>query len=293
MFLPKGGLLGFGLKHEYPVSSSSELQTFLSYLKGIDAAIVTTAKSLGLKAYLRAIYDLNDCVDGDWDEDDEDEEDSEDYEEDYDPNEGYEDDDSDEDYEDYYQDKGKAKSKPEKSNWTMTSTVVDLQFYGQLELKSEIIKLIRYSRDGQGFTPRGFIKYEDEENPKTELEREQVIVTTRWEICDIGTKRVKQAVERKTVTNNLQTKKKTSVTQVIDAIDQEVKDAKAPPSKADEDSEVVINWITQVNTRNPVETAYISYGNEASMSHIYARVNLIVEVPKREERQLQRSGNVV
>ncbi|KZT39340.1 hypothetical protein SISSUDRAFT_1119066 [Sistotremastrum suecicum HHB10207 ss-3] len=58
-FLPEGGLLGFGLKHEYPLSASSDLQNFVGFLKGSDSAIIKTADSLDMKAYLRAVYDVS------------------------------------------------------------------------------------------------------------------------------------------------------------------------------------------------------------------------------------------
>ncbi|KZS88273.1 hypothetical protein SISNIDRAFT_446096 [Sistotremastrum niveocremeum HHB9708] len=57
-FLPQGGLLGFGLEHQYPMSNTSKLQSLMMYLKGTDSFIVMTAQALGLKAYLRTVYDI-------------------------------------------------------------------------------------------------------------------------------------------------------------------------------------------------------------------------------------------
>ncbi|KZS88281.1 hypothetical protein SISNIDRAFT_418419, partial [Sistotremastrum niveocremeum HHB9708] len=58
-FLPLGGLLGFGLKHAYPMSAKSDVQKYVSYLKGTDCTIVEVANALGLSSYLRVVYDLS------------------------------------------------------------------------------------------------------------------------------------------------------------------------------------------------------------------------------------------
>ncbi|KAF7361145.1 hypothetical protein MSAN_01146300 [Mycena sanguinolenta] len=74
-FLPTGGILGFGLRHAYPVNSQTSLKKLKSFLKGVDALLVHTSELLGLKTSLKAVYsdddreiildniagDLNDC----------------------------------------------------------------------------------------------------------------------------------------------------------------------------------------------------------------------------------------
>ncbi|TDL27752.1 hypothetical protein BD410DRAFT_781636 [Rickenella mellea] len=61
-FLPKGGLLGFGLKHQYPISSNADtemdLQDLIPYLKGEDSAILDACKAQGLEASLKIVYEL-------------------------------------------------------------------------------------------------------------------------------------------------------------------------------------------------------------------------------------------
>ncbi|KAF7361148.1 Fe2OG dioxygenase domain-containing protein [Mycena sanguinolenta] len=62
-FLPDGGILGFGLRHAYPVNSQTQLKKLKSSLKGVDALLVYTSEELfGLKTSLKAIY--NDDDDG-------------------------------------------------------------------------------------------------------------------------------------------------------------------------------------------------------------------------------------
>ncbi|KZV92873.1 hypothetical protein EXIGLDRAFT_836130 [Exidia glandulosa HHB12029] len=67
-FLPTGGRLGFGLKHQYPIpvelEGRNEKQAFqdLSYaLKGSDRAVFHTAELLGLKPKLAMAYELEDA----------------------------------------------------------------------------------------------------------------------------------------------------------------------------------------------------------------------------------------
>ncbi|TDL27720.1 hypothetical protein BD410DRAFT_760853 [Rickenella mellea] len=63
-FFSKGGLLGFGLKHQYPLSSDKrgnfDLKNLLTCLKGEDAVILRACKEHGLTASLKIIYDAND-----------------------------------------------------------------------------------------------------------------------------------------------------------------------------------------------------------------------------------------
>lgn len=58
--LPKGGTLGFGLRHEYPVNAQTELHTLLDFLKGSDAIIKRACKQLSLDVSLKVIYRDND-----------------------------------------------------------------------------------------------------------------------------------------------------------------------------------------------------------------------------------------
>jgi hypothetical protein len=71
-FLPDGGLIGFGLSHQYPVKdrfddmdyeayfptseNKKAVQKVLTMLKGKDRVIYESCKDLGLDAYLRVIY---------------------------------------------------------------------------------------------------------------------------------------------------------------------------------------------------------------------------------------------
>lgn len=58
-FLPKGGSLGFGLRHEYPIDKGRYTKT-LDYLedslKGSDAVLMKVCKELSLKATIKMIY---------------------------------------------------------------------------------------------------------------------------------------------------------------------------------------------------------------------------------------------
>lgn len=53
-FLPNGGALGFGLRHEYPIKDS--LEHVYKLLKGSDAVILRTCTSLFLPARLHLLY---------------------------------------------------------------------------------------------------------------------------------------------------------------------------------------------------------------------------------------------
>ncbi|TDL27747.1 hypothetical protein BD410DRAFT_760896 [Rickenella mellea] len=61
-FLPKGGLLGFGLKHQYPLSSKPKtdigLENLLTCLKGKDAMVLRACTELGLLTSLKIIYNV-------------------------------------------------------------------------------------------------------------------------------------------------------------------------------------------------------------------------------------------
>ncbi|KAJ6452252.1 hypothetical protein C8R45DRAFT_1041040 [Mycena sanguinolenta] len=59
-FLPQGGILGFGLRHAYPVNSQTQLKKLKSSLKGVDALLVHTSELLGLKTSLNAVYSDDD-----------------------------------------------------------------------------------------------------------------------------------------------------------------------------------------------------------------------------------------
>jgi len=54
--LPDGGLLGFGLQHEYPVNSKTDLNDLIRCLKGGDALIYRVCSQLSLKASLKVVY---------------------------------------------------------------------------------------------------------------------------------------------------------------------------------------------------------------------------------------------
>ena len=59
-FFPKGGSLGFGLAHLYPVTFDTVLEGLIQHLKGEDAHIYRTCQELQLKPALRMIYDNRD-----------------------------------------------------------------------------------------------------------------------------------------------------------------------------------------------------------------------------------------
>ncbi|KDQ60430.1 hypothetical protein JAAARDRAFT_125785, partial [Jaapia argillacea MUCL 33604] len=56
-FLPYGGTLGFGLRHQYPLPEEGDLTPLESCLKGSDAVVMEVCRYLGLDVSLRAIYD--------------------------------------------------------------------------------------------------------------------------------------------------------------------------------------------------------------------------------------------
>jgi len=66
-FLPNGGLLGFGLFHEYPLaatgSDNDELVRIAELLKGSDAAIMQACRALGLRCSLNVGYIDEGCYD--------------------------------------------------------------------------------------------------------------------------------------------------------------------------------------------------------------------------------------
>ncbi|KZT01145.1 uncharacterized protein LAESUDRAFT_492397 [Laetiporus sulphureus 93-53] len=57
-FMPKGGLIGFGLRHQYPfmLNEPLNLQAFAKRLKGSDAVVVDVCKELGLNASFKFVY---------------------------------------------------------------------------------------------------------------------------------------------------------------------------------------------------------------------------------------------
>lgn len=59
-FMPKGGNLGFGLSHQYPVNlASNTLRGLVDCLKGTDAVIRRTCQELSLEASPRVIYETS------------------------------------------------------------------------------------------------------------------------------------------------------------------------------------------------------------------------------------------
>lgn len=57
-YLPKGGLVGFGLRHEYPVAKNCRSVVHLvESLKGTDAILMKVCKDLGLTADLWMVYE--------------------------------------------------------------------------------------------------------------------------------------------------------------------------------------------------------------------------------------------
>ncbi|KAK0219383.1 hypothetical protein EDD85DRAFT_1028980 [Armillaria nabsnona] len=64
-FLPEGGMLGFGLRHQYPIAVSAadtggkaqeQFSRLVDYLKGGDASIFRACRDLSLEPILRIIY---------------------------------------------------------------------------------------------------------------------------------------------------------------------------------------------------------------------------------------------
>lgn len=56
-FMEKGGYLGFGLQHEYPLDPKAGLGNLASCLKGSDAIIQKICSELSLQTMLRVIYE--------------------------------------------------------------------------------------------------------------------------------------------------------------------------------------------------------------------------------------------
>ena len=58
-FLPKGGILGFGLDHKYPINpTSTDLRGIEKCLKGMDESIRRVCESLSLKTTIGAIMGM-------------------------------------------------------------------------------------------------------------------------------------------------------------------------------------------------------------------------------------------
>ncbi|KAJ7150855.1 hypothetical protein C8R43DRAFT_1096756 [Mycena crocata] len=55
-FLPKGGILGFGLRYEYPIDMNTNLVRMKSLLKGADALLIRICEELQLRASLKVVY---------------------------------------------------------------------------------------------------------------------------------------------------------------------------------------------------------------------------------------------
>ncbi|KAK0203869.1 hypothetical protein DFS33DRAFT_1384131 [Desarmillaria ectypa] len=55
-FLPDGGCLGFGLRHQYPLGPNGSVQSLVGNLKGSDAAIYSACTELGLNVMLQVLY---------------------------------------------------------------------------------------------------------------------------------------------------------------------------------------------------------------------------------------------
>ena len=54
--MPKGGILGFGLKYQYPVTYETEMSDLKDRLKGSDAHIWNACSDLGLEPKLWIAY---------------------------------------------------------------------------------------------------------------------------------------------------------------------------------------------------------------------------------------------
>ncbi|EGN97805.1 hypothetical protein SERLA73DRAFT_90914 [Serpula lacrymans var. lacrymans S7.3] len=54
--LPEGGYLGFGLRHQYPVNSETDIQNLVDCLKGSDAVIASICDQLALPYSLKVFY---------------------------------------------------------------------------------------------------------------------------------------------------------------------------------------------------------------------------------------------
>ena len=51
-----------------------------------------------------------------------------------------------------------------------------------------------------------------------------------------------------------------------------------------------VHWVTEMNKLNTVESTYISYGNQAVLSHIYLKACLVVEIKSAEDRKAALRG---
>ncbi|TDL25167.1 hypothetical protein BD410DRAFT_837405 [Rickenella mellea] len=60
-FLPQGGLLGFGLRYQYPLSRNGlpDLDKMCDVLKGSDATILRTCEELDLSTWLKIVYHVD------------------------------------------------------------------------------------------------------------------------------------------------------------------------------------------------------------------------------------------
>lgn len=67
-FLPEGGLLGFGLRQEYPLNPDVGLGNLIDCLKGSDAIIQSVCCQFSLKTSLRLIYQREEDEDEDTDD---------------------------------------------------------------------------------------------------------------------------------------------------------------------------------------------------------------------------------
>lgn len=56
-FLPKGGLIGFGLKHQYPLSDGTHPASLEAFLKGGDRVIMNAVRQHDLSASLYILYE--------------------------------------------------------------------------------------------------------------------------------------------------------------------------------------------------------------------------------------------
>jgi hypothetical protein len=54
-FLPRGGLMGFGLQYQYAVVAHGEVQDILERLKGVDAAVLSACRQLQLGVQIKAV----------------------------------------------------------------------------------------------------------------------------------------------------------------------------------------------------------------------------------------------
>ncbi|KZT39337.1 hypothetical protein SISSUDRAFT_1020371 [Sistotremastrum suecicum HHB10207 ss-3] len=269
-FLPSGGLLGFGLKHEYPLSASSDLQTSISYLKGADSTIVKIAGHFGLKSYLRAVYDIMQAKGLEGGE------------------------------RVYENGKFVTKPLPDHKRWLLSEKVLDLGDRGAQQVDPYDIE--EYLRDEAGTETlicRGFI--EDEHSAGFYTKKKKSTTVTEREICDVGTKVVSKILKRTIITKNWETGEETSVVETPNIFEEIPKPLDNSPETAEDEDDVpawrrdsqpkrkskpvVVNWITVMKKNNPVHTSYISYGNQAEMAYLYAQINLMVEVPSFEERR--------